>query len=123
MRWYRLAADQGYARAQFSLGLRYTNGLGVPQDDAEAARWIRLAADQGHAIAQFNLGFAYARGEGAPQDYVQAHMWYNLSASRRTSEMRATAVEFRDDVAGRMTPAQITEAQRLATEWDAAHPR
>jgi len=33
------------------------------------------------------------------------------------------AVRERDRVAGLMTPDQIAEAQRLAREWDAAHPR
>ena len=31
VRWYRLAADQGYAAAQGNLGLMYGNGTGVPQ--------------------------------------------------------------------------------------------
>ena len=39
VRWYRLAAGQGYATAQFNLGVRDTNREGVPQDDAEAVRW------------------------------------------------------------------------------------
>jgi len=127
VRWYRLAADQGYADAQFSLGARYGNGSGVPEDDAEAARWMRLAADQGHVNAQYTLGRRYENDPGVPQDYVQAHMWYNLVASRQTvgfpGGFRHTAAEARDRVADLMTPTQITEPQRLATEWDAAHPR
>ena len=34
----RALAEQGDASAQFNLGVRYANGEGVPQDDAEAAR-------------------------------------------------------------------------------------
>ena len=49
MRWYRLAAEQGNATAQFYLGVMYTNGAGVPKDDGEAVRWYRLAAEQGYA--------------------------------------------------------------------------
>ena len=65
----------------------------------------------------------YINGEGVPQSYVQAHMWHNLVASRATGEMRERAVRNRDRVAGLMDPTQIAEAQRLAREWDAAHPR
>ena len=122
-RWYRLAADQGYASAQHHLGTMYDTGTTVPQDYAEAVRWYRLAADQGDATAQLSLGDRYANGEGVSQDDVQAHMWYNLSASRPTNVLRDSAVEGRDRVAGRITPTQLAEAQRLATEWDAAHPR
>ena len=54
-RRHRRAAEQGDAGAQFSLGVRYATGAGVPQDDREAVRWYRLAADQGHALAQYSL--------------------------------------------------------------------
>jgi TPR repeat protein len=52
VRWYRLAADQGDAKAQYNIGGCYSKGTGVVQDDAEALRWFRLAADQGLAEAQ-----------------------------------------------------------------------
>ena len=48
----RRQAEQGDAEAQIDLGLRYANGEGVPQDDAEAVRWFRLAAEQENADAQ-----------------------------------------------------------------------
>ena len=65
----------------------------------------------------------YADGRGVPQDDVQAHMWFNLAASRLTGEQREIAVRGRDSVADRMTPDQLADAERLAREWDAAHPR
>jgi len=49
--WFRQAAEQGHAGAQFSLGLMYDNGWGVPEDDAEAAFWYRKAAEQGEVRA------------------------------------------------------------------------
>ena len=122
-RWYRLAAEQGNASAQNALGGLYANGEGVPQDEAEAVRWYRLAAEQGYAGAQFNLGLSYGQGRGVPQDDVTAHMWLNLAASRLTGEQREDAAKARDAVAARMTPEGRSEAQRLAREWDAAHPR
>jgi hypothetical protein len=123
VRWFRLAAEQGLAEAQFSLGLMYATGTGVPQDDAETVHWYQLAAEQGQVDAQGNLGFMYANGRGVPQDDVQAHMWYNLAALRVAGEEREVAVEARDLAADRMTPEDRSEAQRLAREWDAAHPR
>jgi len=116
-------AEAGDAEAQFDLGFMYYEGEGVPEDHAEAVRWYRLAADQGLAEAQFNLGLMYGNGEGVPQDDVQAHMWLNLVASRSTGEDRESAVSARDRARARMTAEQVAEAQRLAREWDAAHPR
>ncbi len=119
LRLWRPLAEQGDARAQYNLGLMYTNGLGVPQDDATAVSWYRKAAEQGFAEAQFNLGSMYYGGKGVPQDYVQAHMWFNLAAARfdASEKNRDLAVKNRDQVAAKMTPAQIAEAQKLAREW------
>ena len=50
-------------------------------------------------------------------------MWYNLAASRSTGEERENAVKYSDQVSDRLTPEDRSEAQRLAREWDAAHPR
>lgn len=72
-RWYRLAADNGVAHAQFALARMYATGEGVPKKDfTEAARLYQLAADQEHAAARFFLGVCYARGEGVPTDLVKA---------------------------------------------------
>ncbi len=46
VRWYREAADQGLAAAQFNLGLMYYNGQGVTQDYAEAHMWLNVAASR-----------------------------------------------------------------------------
>ena len=59
VRWYRLAAEQGDADAQYSLGNMNAEGRGVARDDAEAVRWYRLAAEQGYARAQNRLGAMY----------------------------------------------------------------
>jgi uncharacterized protein len=45
VKWYRKAAEQGYAWAQYNLGFMYFHGQGVPQDYAEAAKWGRKAAE------------------------------------------------------------------------------
>ena len=67
LKWYRLAAEQGDASAQFNLGFMYADGRGVLKDYQEALKWYRLAAEQGYARAQFNLGFMYADGRGRAQ--------------------------------------------------------
>jgi TPR repeat protein len=50
--WFRKAAEQGDANAQYALGFMYANGNRVPQDDAQAMGWLRKAAEQGNAAAQ-----------------------------------------------------------------------
>jgi uncharacterized protein len=113
--WYRKAAEQNYGYAQNGLGFMYENGRGVRQDYAAAISWYRKAADNNWATAQNNLGLMYAYGRGVPQDYVMAHMWYNLAAASGNKDASSN----RDFVATRMTPTQIGEAQKRATEWQA----
>ena len=55
---YRLAAAAGHAGALFNLGICFRDGLGVPQDLAEAARLWRQAADKGHTSAEAALARA-----------------------------------------------------------------
>ena len=51
VKWWRSAAEQGHARAQFNLGIMYDNGRGVPGEDAEAMMWWRSAAEQDYPKA------------------------------------------------------------------------
>ncbi len=114
--WFRKAADQGDAIAEFLLGNQYANGKGVPQDYTEAMIWFQRAAEQGHPVAKLFLGVMYAEARGVPQDYVRAHMWFSLTAAQ--GEQRA--VKILEMAERRMTPAQINEAQKLARDWKPA---
>ena len=115
---YRPLAANGDPSAQVNLGYMYDEGLGVPRDFGEAVKWYRRAADQGDALGQNNLANMYRDAVGVPQDYVQAHLWFNLAAQRFGSkEKRDVAAKDRDNVAAKMTAAQIAEAQRLAQHW------
>jgi hypothetical protein len=113
---------EGVPLAQEWLGKMYYLGNGVPQNYVEAVKWYRKAAEQGHAESQLLLGTMYFTGQGVAQDYVTAHMWFNLASVGLTGETRETAVGFRDQTASKMTPSQITEAQRLARKWRPNQP-
>jgi TPR repeat protein len=53
VKWFRKAAEQNVADAQYNLGVCYANGQGVTEDDAEAVKWFRKAAEQNQADAQY----------------------------------------------------------------------
>jgi uncharacterized protein len=100
----------------------YQLGEVIPHDYTEAVNWYRRAADQGLAVAQFALGAMYAHGQGVPEDAVRAHMWLSLSAAHAAQitgaqKLARDAQELRDNVAQKMTPEQILEAEQLAREW------
>jgi TPR repeat protein len=115
--WYRKAAEQGEAQAQFNLGWLYYTGQGVTQDYRQAADWFRKAAEQGFAKAQYNLGLMYGTGQGVTQDYIEAHKWWNIAGGGGNSD----GIKNRETVEKMMTPDQIAEAQRRASAWMKAH--
>ena len=83
MHWYRKAAKQGYADAQYNLGLMYDYGEGVtrglmPRPCAGTAR----PQNRDYADAQYNLGLMYANGEGVPEDDAEAVHWYRKAAEQ-----------------------------------------
>ncbi len=49
--WQTQAADQGYAPAQYNLGISYAYGNGVTEDMEKAREWIKKAAEQGEPNA------------------------------------------------------------------------
>ena len=78
----RQAAAQGDASAQYSIGLRYAEGEGAPQNLTEAARWFERAASAGLAPAQYRLAVAYERGQGITKDLGRARSWYQAAAEK-----------------------------------------
>ena len=80
--YFRKAAEQGLAVAQFDLAVRYRLGQGVPQDMVQSFKWLRLAAQQGHRTAQFNLALMYGMGKGTEEDVVQAFYWMRKAAEQ-----------------------------------------
>ena len=47
MQWYRRAAEQGDAAAQYKLGLMHGLGKGVPKGYVHAHMWANIAASGG----------------------------------------------------------------------------
>lgn len=88
--WYRKSAEQGYHKAQFSLGYCYHYGKGVTRDFIEAVSWYRKAVEQGDAYAQYNLGVCYNNGEGVPQDKAKAMELWKQSAENGYEVARIT---------------------------------
>ena len=63
--WYAKAAAQGFAGAQWNLGLFYEGGNGVAQDFKAAAAWYAKAAEQGVDGASARRDACLARAAAA----------------------------------------------------------
>ena len=73
---FLLAAEQGHAESQYLLSTMYDAGLGLAQDEVQAALWERKAAEQGHAYAQANLSFRHY----AADNFAEAFAWCQRAA-------------------------------------------
>ena len=92
----------------------------MSDDSAEMFHACRKAAEQGDAAAQYALALEYYYGEEVPQNDIQAHLWWNLAANAGDGwekELQEQAYDLRFCLEQEMTPEQIAEAQRLASEW------
>lgn len=121
VRWYQKAAALDYAPAEYNLGVMYDKARGVTLDYGQAMQWYRKAAVQDYAPALYNLGLLYYYGQGIPVNYVQAYLWVTLAInSSSASPLKSISDEqkkftgMRDQIAAKMTPEQIAEAQKLA---------
>jgi hypothetical protein len=114
----RERAAAGDPEAQFNLGKNYEAGRsGLKQSYAEAAAWYRKSAEQGNVYAQASLGILCHSGKGVPHDDLQSEMWFTIATEHALPNDRDTIAEMRDSVAAHLTPEQISEARRLAHDW------
>ena len=67
--------------------------------------------------AQSNLGYMYSTDQGVAQDYSRAHMWYHLASLSGDTN----AAKNRDIIEIKMTPEQISEAQKMTLACQARH--
>jgi uncharacterized protein len=87
--WFFRSAEQGYADAQFNLGLMYANGEGVEVDTLKAVELFKQAAEQGNVDAQNNLAAMYYTGEGIDRDVEKAIAWFEKAAEQGNVEAQA----------------------------------
>ena len=86
--WYRQAAEQGHAGAQYNLGTIY--GIAPPSTPITAQQKptpedvadIRVRAEQGEAEAQYQLGKMYEVGRGIAGNLAKAVAWYRRAADQ-----------------------------------------
>ncbi|ODS57444.1 MAG: peptidoglycan-binding protein [Agrobacterium sp. SCN 61-19] len=85
-KWYRLAADKGFAPAQYRLANFLEKGTGVAPNIGEAKRYYEMAANAGNASAMHNLAVIYASGKDGAQDYAKAVEWFGKAADYGISD-------------------------------------
>ncbi|MEO6435970.1 MAG: tetratricopeptide repeat protein [Tepidisphaeraceae bacterium] len=122
LQWFRAAADQGDADAQFNLGRIYGKAFGTyaklraaPHDEVQAVYWYCKSAEQGYLPAQSSLAEIYAEGsQGIARDYVKAYYWMSLAGAAGD----AAASRKLESYATHLTASEIIDAQALVANWN-----
>ena len=70
---FRPLVAEGYAPAQYQMGIVYQKGYGVPKDGMKALELFELATKQNYSDAQFELALIYSEGKLVKQDLKKAH--------------------------------------------------
>jgi localization factor PodJL len=78
----RAAALKGDPAAAYEIGVRYTEGKGVPANLDEAVKWYARAAQAGLVPAIFRLGTFYEKGMSVQRDADIARRYYSQAAER-----------------------------------------
>jgi TPR repeat protein len=91
LKWFKAAADQGQACAQWYLGECYRVGTGVIQDPFEATAWFRMSAEQGYIDAQNSLGemlrdYPCIDEAETTKKRQEAKKWFRLAAEQGNVE-------------------------------------
>lgn len=120
--WLRKAAEQGYIDAEVNLATLYFEGHGVVQNYAEARSWLLKAFEKGSTRAAFNLGVIYGKGLGVDQSPSAAYFFFAIAAAGGHGKEQEDATKNRELTGALLTPERITELQKKASEWFAAHP-
>lgn len=78
---FEIAADDGYAMAQYYLGIVYEMGYGTAIDYARALDCFEQAAQQDYAPALNEIGCMYFNGHGVETNFEQAVYYQKLAAA------------------------------------------
>jgi len=103
------------------VAMRYAEGHGVPQNNAEAALWLDRAAKKGLAPAQFRLGGFYEKGVGVKKDLVTARDLYLAAAEKGNGKaMHNLAVLYAEGINGSADYRSAAHWFRMAADCGVA---
>jgi TonB family protein len=114
--WRR--SNEGDAKAELELSKVYLNGVDVTTDEKRGTELLAKAADRGLPEAQFLMGEHIVANGGSSPDYVTAYMWCALA--KRGGYKHSEKIL--KQLSPKMSPDQLSEAQRRVDSWLETHP-
>lgn len=66
--------------AQYLIGRKYADGIGVEKDYRKAAEWYEKSCNNGYPDAASELGVMYSNGQGVTKSMEKAFNYFKLAA-------------------------------------------
>ena len=97
--------------AAYYLGILYSKGKGISQDEKLANEWFNKYAKQ-DGTTQFSvIGRLFAEGYDVPQDYKKALAWYMQGDQQGENEAKYNIAELYANGQG------VTKGNQQAAQW------
>ena len=100
LKWFRAAAEKGYARSQANLAYMLIEGDGTAQDLPQAKSWLDKAVAQHEPFGEFLLGKLYRDGRGVDKDTARGARLIGLAADAGLREAQFELALMYHDGAG-----------------------
>ena len=121
--WFGKAFEHGFQGAARHIGQMYFNGQGSARDSVSAITWYGKAAEQGDTASPMLLASLYQKGSGIPRDYAQSYFWMDIGCTELPDpDAQTKCHSMRDKIAKKLSQPELSEAQKHAATWFAAHP-
>jgi TPR repeat protein len=113
LRWKSIAARAGYSLAQLDVAVHHLRG----QRWSAALPWLEAAGRQGEVQALYNLSVIHTDGLGRAPSRPHAWAYFRLSQLASRGEVNANAQRALDEIWGRMSATERSQAQRIAATF------
>jgi TPR repeat protein len=121
--WFKASAEGGNPRAM----MEYAAYLYENQGDLESARhWIKTAAERGYESGVSSYGAYLAHAPALFDFKLDLIKGYAITSLLKELDgggnVQAYVEEVLPEIAAKMTPEQLKEAEKFAVEWKTTHP-
>jgi len=118
VKYFRRAAEAGFAGAQNNLGWRYYKGDVIPKNYGEAIYWITRAVEQGEPFAYGSMGDMRFHEAGFERNDVETYKWLRLAVDNLPlGRARDNDMKLFEAVKARMSSKDIDIAEERARAW------
>jgi len=118
VKYFRKAAEAGFAGAQNNLGWQYYKGDVIPKNYGEAIYWITRAVEQGEPFAYGSMGDMRFHEAGFERNDIETYKWLRLAVDNLPlGRARDADMKLFEAVKARMSSKDIDIAEERARAW------